>query len=134
VADFLEKRLFPLDLVIGIPTASGLPTLPESEVAFAEPFEGSPIGSDDIGIDRLSRRNEPGIVFSKTSRRPPLQRGTSPGMRQVESLNRETLKRRERGGFVGRALEQFFDGDDGHDDRTPPQRRQEAAHITKWPV
>jgi hypothetical protein len=100
-----------MDLV-GIPTTAGLPTLPESEAPFAEPLEGSPIRSNDVRIDRLRRRNEPGIVVPETSRRPPLQGGASHGMRQMEPLNRETLKRRQRCSFVDAALEQFFDGDD----------------------
>ena len=90
-------------------------------------FRGRAVGADDVGVDRLRGRHQPCVVLAHPSGRAPLQQRTSPGLGEMQSLNRESLQRGERGRFVRRPFEQFLGADNRDDKRTPPQRGQEPA-------
>ena len=89
------------------------------QVAITEAFESRAVGTDDVGVERLGGRDQPGIVFAEASRRVPLKQGTPTSMGEMKSLDGETLKRMERGRFVGSALQHLFDADHRHTSRRP---------------
>ena len=95
----------------------------ETEVAITEAFEGRAVGTDDVGVERLGGRDQPGIVFAEASRRAPLEQGTPTSMGEMKSLDGEPLKRMERGRFVGSALQHLFDADYRHNEPTAAEAR-----------
>ena len=100
---------------------------PIAKVSSPEPLKRDSIGSDDVRADRLSRGNQPGVVLAHPPRCTTLQECAPPRLRQMQSLNREPLQRRQGGGLVGRSLQQLRDGDNRQHERTPAQRGQEAS-------
>ena len=97
--------------------------LPETQVAITQAFEGGTVGTDDVGVERLGGRDQPGIVFAEATRRAPLKQGTPTSMGEMKALDGEPLKRMERGRFVGSALQHLFDADYRHNEPAPAQAR-----------
>jgi len=104
--------------------------LTETKVPCAQSFERDPIGPDDVSIEGVCGRHEPGVVLSHAARGAALQEGTPPRLCQVQSLYGKALQRRERCRFVGCALEDFFYADDRDHDLAAAQRRQELTRRT----
>ena len=67
--------------------------LPESQIPIAQSLERGSIRTHDIGIERLSRGDQPGIVLTETSRRPPLEQSAATGLGEMEAVNTEPLQR-----------------------------------------
>ena len=64
----------------------------EAEIARTEPRERDPVGSNDIGVERFCGGNQPGIVLTQAPRRATLHQGTASCLRQMQSLNGESLQ------------------------------------------
>ena len=107
-------------------------TLSEAEIARAQAFESGPIRSNDVGLERFSRGNQPGVVLTHSPRCAPLQESAPPRLREVQSLNRKALERCSRSGFVGRTFQDFLHADNRDDKRPTAQRRQEASGRTNF--
>jgi sirohydrochlorin ferrochelatase len=92
--------------------------LAEAEVTCAQALERGAIRSDYVGIERICGRHEPCVILAHPACGAPLQKGTPPRLRKVQSLNRKPLQRCESCGFVDRAFQDLFHGDDRDNDAT----------------
>jgi hypothetical protein len=68
-------------------SASAITQVPASEL-----FECRAIGADDVGIDRFSRGDQPGVVLAEAARGPSLKPGTSLRLRRMKALDHEPLQ------------------------------------------
>jgi hypothetical protein len=55
-------------------------------------FECGAIGSDDVGIERFGRRNEPGVILAQSARCPALHYRAPSCLAEMQSLNCESLQ------------------------------------------
>jgi hypothetical protein len=103
----------------------------ETEVPCAETLECRSICANDIGIERICGRHQPGIVLAKSSGQPALQQCASARLREVESMNGKALQCRHRGGYVAGALEDLFDRYNRNDQPALPQGGQKPSRWTE---
>jgi len=99
-------------------------TSTKAKVAFTEPFERCAVGTSHVGIERLGRGHEPGVILAHTPRSTTLQERTSLCLREVDTLNDEALQKRQRSRLVRRPFEDLFDGDNRDHQSTSPQPAQ----------
>jgi hypothetical protein len=64
----------------------------ETKIAGAQSFECGAIGSDDVGIERFGRRNEPGVILVQSARCPALHYRAPSCLAEMQSLNCESLQ------------------------------------------
>ena len=68
-----------------------LPLTSKAEIAFSEPFECCAVCTGQVGIQRLSSGDEPGIILAHTACRATLQQRTPLCLREVYPLKDEPL-------------------------------------------
>jgi hypothetical protein len=80
----------------------------EAKISRAQPFKRRTIGADHVRAEGFRRRDEPRIVLAKPSRGTALKQCASLRLSEVQSLNGETLQRRERSRRVGGSFEDLL--------------------------
>jgi hypothetical protein len=77
---------------------------PIAQVSGPQTLKRDSVGSHDVCPDRLGRSHQPGVVLAQPTCRATLQECAPSRLRQMQSLNREPLQRRQGGGLIGRSL------------------------------
>ncbi len=86
--------------------------LTKAHITRTEPLECRSIRPNHIGAQCVRNCHQPSVILTHSFLGTPLQKRASSRLGKVQSLNRESLKRGERGSFIRRAFQNLFNAHD----------------------